>query len=235
MSQSFPIDIKKNKLKWAGDLEGLKLFISDELKLKGKWKSPRGGTWQFLSEHLTVTWYMTSKTILFQGPHGSEVYNTLKKKAEAPAVINNDLNNSSAHLIVGDFEVNEYENEKEADVSDVEIINVLMSKDEMGDRDSQEGMQRVNSKGDQISCNECKILSVDIAEIKLGLSLLWMKVIKSETSGCGAEENRNLHKENDLLKAEVKSLKVELAANKVDSNSDKVINICGSKDAFKNS
>ena len=36
MSQSFLIDIKKNKLKWAGDLEGLKLFISDELKLKGK-------------------------------------------------------------------------------------------------------------------------------------------------------------------------------------------------------
>ena len=74
MSQSFPIDVKKNKLKCAGDLEGLKSFIPD---LKGKWKSPRGGTWQFLSEHLTVTWYMTSKTILFQGPHGSEGYNTL--------------------------------------------------------------------------------------------------------------------------------------------------------------
>ena len=29
-SQSFPVDIKKNKLKWAGDLEGLKSFISDE-------------------------------------------------------------------------------------------------------------------------------------------------------------------------------------------------------------
>ena len=100
MSQSFPVDIKKNKLKWAGDLEGLKLFISDEFKLKGKWKSPRGGTWQFLSEHLTVTWYITSKTILFQGPHGSEVYSTLKKKAEAPAVINNDLNNSSATLLL---------------------------------------------------------------------------------------------------------------------------------------
>ena len=62
MSQSFPTDIKKNKLKWAGDLEGLKLFISDELKLKGKLKSPCGGTRQFLSEHLTVTWYMTNKT-----------------------------------------------------------------------------------------------------------------------------------------------------------------------------
>ena len=167
MSQSFPVDIKKNKLKWAGDLEGLKLFISDEFKLKGKWKSPRGGTWQFLSEHLTVTWYMTSKSILLQGPHGSEVYSTLKKKAEAPTVINNDLNNSSAHFIVND--VND-ENEKEADVSDVEIIDALMPKDETGDRDSQEGMQRVNSKGDQISCNECKILSVDIAEIKLDLS-----------------------------------------------------------------
>ena len=35
MSQLFPVDIKKNKLKWAGDLEGLKLFVSDELKLKG--------------------------------------------------------------------------------------------------------------------------------------------------------------------------------------------------------
>ena len=93
MSQSFPIDVKKNKLKWAGDLEGLKLFISDELNLRGKWKSPRGVTWQLSNEHLTVTWYMTSKTILFQGPQESEVYNTLKKKAEAPVMINNDLNN----------------------------------------------------------------------------------------------------------------------------------------------
>ena len=38
-SQSFPVDIKKNKLKWAGDLEGLKSFISDEWNLEGKWKS----------------------------------------------------------------------------------------------------------------------------------------------------------------------------------------------------
>ena len=60
MSQSFSIDVKKNKLKWAGDLKGLKLFISDELNLRGKWKSPRGGTWQFSSEHLTVTWYMSN-------------------------------------------------------------------------------------------------------------------------------------------------------------------------------
>ena len=58
-SQSFPVDIKKNKLKWAGDLEGLKSFIF----------------------------------------------------------------NSSAHFTVSNFEANEYENEKEADVSDVEIID----------------------------------------------------------------------------------------------------------------
>ena len=56
MSQSFPIDIGKNKMKWAGDLEGL--FISDELNFKGKWRSPRGGTWEFSSQHWTVTWYI---------------------------------------------------------------------------------------------------------------------------------------------------------------------------------
>ena len=72
---------------------------------------------------MIVTWFMTSKTILFQGAQGSEVYNTLEKKAEAPTVINNDLNNSSAHFTVSNFEANEYENEKEADVSDVEIID----------------------------------------------------------------------------------------------------------------
>ena len=47
---------------------------------------------------------MTSKTILFQGTQGSEVYNTLEKKAEAPTVINNDLNNSSAHFTVSNFD-----------------------------------------------------------------------------------------------------------------------------------
>ena len=179
---------------------------------------------------------MTSKTILFQGSHGSEVYNTLKKKAEASAVINKDLNNSSAHFTVNDFEANEYENEKEADVSDVEIIDVLMSKDETGDRDSQEGMQRVNSKGDQISCNECRTLSVDIAEIKLDLSLLWMKVINSETSGCSAEEDRNLRKENDLLRQKLNRLKSNwLLIKSIQILTDKVINIRGSKDAFKGS
>ena len=47
-----------------------------------------------------------------------------------------------------------------------------------------------------------------------------MKVINSETSGCGAED-KNLCRENDLLKAEVKSLKNELAANKGDSDFDR--------------
>ena len=73
---------------------------------------------------------MTSKTILFQRPCGSEVYNTLDKKAEAPAMINNDLNNSNCHLIANDFEANEDENGKEADVSNVEIIEAQKSKDE---------------------------------------------------------------------------------------------------------
>ena len=89
-------------------------------------------------------------------------------------------------------------NEKEADVSDVEIIEAQKSKDEMVDRDSQEGMQRINGKDDQTSCNECRTLSADMAEIKLDLSLLWMKVINSESSGCDAED-KNLRKENDLL------------------------------------
>ena len=77
------------------------------------------------------------------------------------------------HLIVSDFEANEYDNEKEADVSDVEIIDALMSKDETGDRDSQKGMQRVNGKGDQTSCDEMRTLFADVAEIKLDLSLLY--------------------------------------------------------------
>ena len=179
---------------------------------------------------------MTSKTILFQGTQGSEVYNTLEKKVEAPTVINNDLNNSSAHFTVSNFEANEYENEKEADVSDVEIIDALMSKDETGDGDSQEGLQRVKSKDDQTSCNECRTMSDDIAEIKLDLSLLWMKVINSETLGCSAEEGRNLCKENDLLKAKVKSLKSNwLLIKFIQILTDKVINTCGSKDAFQNS
>ena len=116
---------------------------------------------------------MTSKPILLkgQGPHGSKIYNTLKKKAEAPTLINNDLNNSSTHFTV--YTLRQTKNEKEADVSDVQIIDALMSKDETGDRDSQEGLQRVNSKGDQTSCNECRTMSDDIAKIKLDLSLLY--------------------------------------------------------------
>ena len=71
-----------NKLKWTGDLESLKLFLSDELNVAGRWESPSGGSWQFSSGHLTVTWYTDSKTILFQGPQGSETYSILKNKVE---------------------------------------------------------------------------------------------------------------------------------------------------------
>ena len=35
---------------------------------------------------------------------------------------------------------------------------------------------------------------------------------------CGADECRKLHRENDLLKTEVESLKPKLAANRTDSS-----------------
>ena len=151
MSQQFQFRISKNKLKWAGDLEGLKLFLSDELGVNGKWKSPSGGTWKFSSEHLNVTWYVKSQTISFQGPRGDQVYKEIKKTAEKQIT---DQKCST----IDSSPTDSAEHEDEAvDVDNVEFL---------------ENESKSVAEGDQISCPECRSLSIDVAEMKLDLALL---------------------------------------------------------------
>ena len=127
---------------------------------------------------MTLTRYIASKTILFQGPRGSEIYNTLKKKADAPVTKNDERNNSNIHLIVSDSD--EGEIEKQAHLSDVDVVvmNARPPKDKTIHMEGQKVCEQVINGDDEqtFSCNECKILSVDMAEIKLDLQLLWIKV-----------------------------------------------------------
>ena len=69
--------LKKNKLKWLGSLEDLKFFvlteISEETAENAAWRSPSGGTWQFDSEMLSVTWHSKSQNIYFKGEYGDDL------------------------------------------------------------------------------------------------------------------------------------------------------------------
>jgi hypothetical protein len=69
--------LKKSKLKWSGTLEDLKAFvlteISEEIAENTSWRSPSGGTWQFDSKMLSVTWHSKSENIYFKGEKGDDL------------------------------------------------------------------------------------------------------------------------------------------------------------------
>ena len=69
---------KKNKIKWTGTLEDLKLAfvlteINEETAERTNWRAPNGGTWVFDSELLSATWYSKSKNIVFDGEKGKDL------------------------------------------------------------------------------------------------------------------------------------------------------------------
>ena len=53
--------LKKNRLEWTGTLDDLKAFvlkvIDENTAESTSWRSTRGGTWNFESEVLSVTWH----------------------------------------------------------------------------------------------------------------------------------------------------------------------------------
>ena len=69
--------LNKSKLKWSGTLEDLKAFvlteISEEIAENTSWRSPSGGTWQFDSKMLSVTWHSKSENIYFKGEKGGDL------------------------------------------------------------------------------------------------------------------------------------------------------------------
>ena len=69
--------LKKNKLQWTGTLEDLKAFVLTEIDANiaesTSWQSPSGGTWQFDSKPLSVTWHSKSGNIYFKGDNGEDL------------------------------------------------------------------------------------------------------------------------------------------------------------------
>ena len=69
--------LKKNKLQWTGTLEDLKAFmlteINENIAESTSWRSPSGGTWQFDSKPLSVTWHSKSGNIYFKGENGEDL------------------------------------------------------------------------------------------------------------------------------------------------------------------
>jgi hypothetical protein len=68
------IQYNKKRLKWVGNLNSLKKFISDSIGLEGKWQSPGGYAKHFICGNmgLVFTWYANKQNLLiFSGKDGT--------------------------------------------------------------------------------------------------------------------------------------------------------------------
>lgn len=73
--------IEDSKLKWRGNLETLKSFISNELNLTGKWTSPGGDVKAFTNddgyitedETIKIKWYQGKKILTVQGVKSQDI------------------------------------------------------------------------------------------------------------------------------------------------------------------
>ena len=85
------IEQKKNKkvLKWTGSLVALKEFFNKEFySSKSNWNfiefSPKRQTiWRLLEQHLAVTWFPSSKTLMFQGEEGENLKHEIISRIES--------------------------------------------------------------------------------------------------------------------------------------------------------
>ena len=67
------LHLNDGKLVWMNDLESLKKFVENVLKLQGKWLTPGGNTKQFKCSNCNViiNWYSKKQqTLNFQGRDG---------------------------------------------------------------------------------------------------------------------------------------------------------------------
>ncbi|CAB3982594.1 Hypothetical predicted protein [Paramuricea clavata] len=220
MSNCF--ELQKNKLIWNGDLSELKSYVAEKLNINGKWKSPSGGRWLFTSDALSITWYCKSKTVLFQGPRGSEVADSLKKNIDASRIAivkdaelniatpaaserRNETIDNQCSLSINNSNSNMFDRSSNTTTT----INRSDSDASEGKANEQEMCSHKQNEGDYImNCKDCSKLSVEVAEIKLDLALLFLKVNTAEAPAT-CECNR-LRNENQLLKQEIKLLKETL-------------------------
>ena len=212
MSNCF--ELQKNKLIWNGDLSELKSYVAEKLNINGKWKSPSGGRWLFTSDALSITWYCKSKTVLFQGPRGSEVADSLKKNIDASRIaIVKDAELGIAAPAVSETRggsSNTTTNNTTRSSNTTTTINRSDSDSSEGKANEQEMCSHKQNEGDYImNCKDCSKLSVEVAEIKLDLALLFLKVNSTAEAPATCECNR-LRNENQLLKQEIKLLKETL-------------------------
>ena len=61
------------RIKWLGNLDKLREFVSTLFGAGGKWRSPGGKGKSFTNEHVELTWYADKKSLLLQGPLGPNV------------------------------------------------------------------------------------------------------------------------------------------------------------------
>ncbi|CAH3195731.1 unnamed protein product, partial [Porites evermanni] len=76
------LKLNGERLTWTNNLESLKNFVENGLKLQGKWSSPGGNVKQFKSSNnnLVINWYNKKQlTLCFQGRDGPSLKDKLVK------------------------------------------------------------------------------------------------------------------------------------------------------------
>ena len=152
------LKLNGERLTWTNNLESLKNFVENGLKLQGKWSSPGGNVKQFKSSNnnLVINWYNKKQlTLCFQGRDGPSLKDKLVKFIQ-------NKQGTEADTPVSDASTTEQEIPPSQEANGI-CSNRLASAADAGLENSIQ--ERSNS-----------VISADIEGLKLDLLILQKKV-----------------------------------------------------------
>ena len=63
------------RLSWAGDLNSLKEFVENTLKVQGNWSSPAGEKKLFVANNVKILWWKNKKFLTIEGDDTNRIKN----------------------------------------------------------------------------------------------------------------------------------------------------------------
>ena len=168
----------KDKIKWFGEFESLKEFLSKNLNLQGKWSSPGGKCKLLQTKEISIRWYSDRKSLNINGV--GENVKRIKTELLSMAKTANDIELNS-----------EVESQDESDEMNTHVPTLPEANIQV------QNLPETCDEEDNIVCNDCRKLSIDVAEVKFELALVWAKINALDQKPCQCE---SLKRENNLLR-----------------------------------
>ena len=189
----------KDKIKWFGEFESLKEFLSKNLNLQGKWSSPGGKCKLLQTKEISIRWYSDRKSLNINGV--GENVKRIKTELLSMAKTANDIELNS-----------EVESQDESDEMNTHVPTLPEANIQV------QNLPETCDEEDNIVCNDCRKLSIDVAEVKFELALVWAKINALDQKPCQCE---SLKRENNLLRKQVECLQSKLTDSQSSSRLEK--------------